>query len=142
VSGTMTWAAMDVHARSTYAASLDVVTGELARQRFDTVVGTTATGRDASSDELRKALGSSYPGHPKLPIRTQDSGAHKPSRAARAAAPGAPAERVTCSRPPSRVASKLQIRLIAGLYRVEPAGIEPATSCLQRALAAATEVPR
>jgi transposase len=36
VTGTMTWAAMDVHARSTYAASLDVVTGELARQRFDT----------------------------------------------------------------------------------------------------------
>ena len=32
----MTWAAMDVHARSTYAASLDVVTGELSRQRFDT----------------------------------------------------------------------------------------------------------
>lgn len=34
--GTMTWAAMDVHARSTYAASLDVVTGELSRRRFDT----------------------------------------------------------------------------------------------------------
>jgi hypothetical protein len=34
VTGTMTWAAMDVHARSTYAASLDVVTGELSRQRF------------------------------------------------------------------------------------------------------------
>jgi hypothetical protein len=32
----MTWAAMDVHARSTYAASLDVITGELCRQRFDT----------------------------------------------------------------------------------------------------------
>jgi transposase len=36
VTGTMTWAAMDVHARSTYAASLDVMTGELSRQRFDT----------------------------------------------------------------------------------------------------------
>ena len=36
MTGTMTWAAMDVHARSTYAASLDVVTGELWRQRFDT----------------------------------------------------------------------------------------------------------
>ena len=36
MTGTMTWAAMDVHARSTYAASLDVVTGELSRQRFDT----------------------------------------------------------------------------------------------------------
>ena len=35
MTGTMTWAAMDVHARSTYAASLDVVTGELSRQRFD-----------------------------------------------------------------------------------------------------------
>jgi hypothetical protein len=32
----MTWAAMDVDARSTYAASLDVLTGELSRQRFDT----------------------------------------------------------------------------------------------------------
>ena len=29
---------MDVHARSTYAAWLDVVTGELSRQRFDTGV--------------------------------------------------------------------------------------------------------
>jgi transposase len=36
VIGTMTWAAMDVHARSTYAASMDVMTGELCRQRFDT----------------------------------------------------------------------------------------------------------
>jgi hypothetical protein len=36
VTGTMTWAAMDVHARSTYAASLDVMTGELTRRRFDT----------------------------------------------------------------------------------------------------------
>ena len=36
MTGTMTWAAMDVHARSTYAASLDVITGELCRQRFDT----------------------------------------------------------------------------------------------------------
>jgi hypothetical protein len=36
VTGTMTWAAMDVHARSTYAASLDVMTGEVARQRVDT----------------------------------------------------------------------------------------------------------
>ena len=36
MTGTMTWAAMDVHARLTYAASLDVLTGELSRQRFDT----------------------------------------------------------------------------------------------------------
>jgi transposase len=36
VIGTMTWAAMDVHARSTYAASMDVMTGELTRRRFDT----------------------------------------------------------------------------------------------------------
>ncbi len=36
MTGTMAWAAMDVHARSTYAASLDVVAGELTRQRFDT----------------------------------------------------------------------------------------------------------
>jgi transposase len=36
VTGTMTWAAMDVHARSTYAASLDVMSGELIRRRFDT----------------------------------------------------------------------------------------------------------
>ncbi len=36
MTGTMTWAAMDVHARSIYAASLDVMSGELTRQRFDT----------------------------------------------------------------------------------------------------------
>jgi transposase len=36
LTGTMTWAAMDVHARSTYAASLDVNSGEIVRQRFDT----------------------------------------------------------------------------------------------------------
>jgi transposase len=36
VIGTMTWAAMDVHARSTTAASLDVQTGVLTRQRFNT----------------------------------------------------------------------------------------------------------
>ena len=36
MTGTMTWAAMDVHARSTHAATLDVQTGELSRRRFDT----------------------------------------------------------------------------------------------------------
>jgi transposase len=34
VTGTMTWAAMDVHARSIHAASFDVLTGELSRRRF------------------------------------------------------------------------------------------------------------
>jgi hypothetical protein len=34
MTGTMTWAAMDVHARSIHAASLDVMTGELSRRRF------------------------------------------------------------------------------------------------------------
>ena len=35
MTGTMTWAAMDVHARSTYAESMDVMTGELTRRRFE-----------------------------------------------------------------------------------------------------------
>lgn len=35
MTGTMTWAAMDVHARSIHAATLDVATGELSRRRFD-----------------------------------------------------------------------------------------------------------
>src|SRR5215211_8900124 len=32
--GTMTWAGLDVHARSTHAAAIDVLTGELTRARF------------------------------------------------------------------------------------------------------------
>ena len=31
---TMTWAAMDVHARSTHAVAVDAVSGELSRARF------------------------------------------------------------------------------------------------------------
>src|SRR6476646_6351253 len=34
MSGTMTWVGLDVHARSTYAAALDLATGELSRMRF------------------------------------------------------------------------------------------------------------
>lgn len=34
MAGTMTWAALDVHARSVTAVSVDVVTGELSRRRF------------------------------------------------------------------------------------------------------------
>jgi transposase len=34
MTGTMTWAGMDVHARSTHAAAIDVLTGELRRARF------------------------------------------------------------------------------------------------------------
>jgi transposase len=34
VTGTMTWAAMDVHARSVHAASFDVISGELSRRVF------------------------------------------------------------------------------------------------------------
>ncbi len=34
MSGTMTWVGLDVHARSTHAAAINVMTGELRRQRF------------------------------------------------------------------------------------------------------------
>ncbi len=35
MSGTVTWVGLDVHARSTHAAAIDVLTGELRRARFD-----------------------------------------------------------------------------------------------------------
>ena len=34
MSGTMTWVGLDVHARSTHAAVIDLATGELSRMRF------------------------------------------------------------------------------------------------------------
>ena len=34
MTGTMTWAGLDVHARSTYAAAVEVLTGEVRRARF------------------------------------------------------------------------------------------------------------
>lgn len=34
MSGTMTWVGLDVHARSTHGAAIDVMTGELTRVRF------------------------------------------------------------------------------------------------------------
>ncbi len=34
MTGTMTWVGMDVHARSTYAAAIDSMTGELRREKF------------------------------------------------------------------------------------------------------------
>ncbi len=34
MSGTMTWVGLDVHARSTHAAAIDTMTGELTRMRF------------------------------------------------------------------------------------------------------------
>src|ERR1022692_4070156 len=34
MTGTMTWVGIDVHARSTYAAAIDSMTGELSRARF------------------------------------------------------------------------------------------------------------
>jgi transposase len=34
MSGTMTWVGLDVHARSTHAAAIDTLTGELSRVRF------------------------------------------------------------------------------------------------------------
>lgn len=34
MSGTMTWVGLDVHARSTHAAAIDAMTGELSRVRF------------------------------------------------------------------------------------------------------------
>ncbi len=34
MSGTMTWVGLDVHTRSTHAAAIDVMTGELSRVRF------------------------------------------------------------------------------------------------------------
>ena len=37
MTGTMTWVGMDVHARSTHAAAIDVMTGELTRVRVKSV---------------------------------------------------------------------------------------------------------
>jgi hypothetical protein len=34
MTGTMTWAGLDVHARSTHAAAVDVLSGEVRRARF------------------------------------------------------------------------------------------------------------
>ncbi len=34
MTGTMTWVGMDVHARSTHAAAIDSMTGELIRRKF------------------------------------------------------------------------------------------------------------
>ena len=34
MTGTMTWVGLDVHARSTHAAAIDTMTGELSRARF------------------------------------------------------------------------------------------------------------
>jgi transposase len=34
MTGTMTWVGLDVHARSTHAAAIDTMTGELVRKRF------------------------------------------------------------------------------------------------------------
>ncbi len=34
MTGTMTWVGLDVHARSTHAAAIDAMTGELTRARF------------------------------------------------------------------------------------------------------------
>ena len=34
MAGTMTWVGLDVHARSTHAAAIDAMTGELTRTRF------------------------------------------------------------------------------------------------------------
>ncbi len=34
MNGTMTWVGMDVHARSTHAAAIDSLSGELRRARF------------------------------------------------------------------------------------------------------------
>jgi transposase len=34
MTGTMTWVGLDVHARSTHAAAIDTMTGELVRRRF------------------------------------------------------------------------------------------------------------
>ena len=41
--GTMTYVGLDVHARSTYAAAIDVMTGELSRVRFGTGLETPVT---------------------------------------------------------------------------------------------------
>ena len=34
MTGTMTWAGLDVHARSTHAAAINTLTGELTRKKF------------------------------------------------------------------------------------------------------------
>jgi transposase len=35
MAGTLTWVGMDVHARSTHAPAIDLISGEIQRMRFD-----------------------------------------------------------------------------------------------------------
>ena len=51
---TMTYVGLDVHARSTHAAALEVLSGELHRARF----GVGASGGPLSEDALLAALAS------------------------------------------------------------------------------------
>ena len=51
MAGTMTWVGLDVHARSTHAAAIDTMTGELTRRRF-------GPGTDAPVAWLQESAGS------------------------------------------------------------------------------------
>ena len=57
MTGTMTWVGMDVHARSTHAAAIDAMTGELVRRKFgpgvDEVVGWLQACRAPSGRAMR-----------------------------------------------------------------------------------------
>ncbi|HEX4735612.1 MAG TPA: IS110 family transposase [Thermoleophilaceae bacterium] len=56
MSGTMTWVGFDVHARSTHAAAIDTMTGELTRTRF----GPGTDGPVAWLQELRGPVRACY----------------------------------------------------------------------------------
>src|SRR4051812_8847887 len=60
MSGTMTWVGMDVHARSTHAAAIDSMTGELTRLRF----GAGVEGPVAWLQELRGPVRACYEAGP------------------------------------------------------------------------------
>lgn len=60
MTGTMTWAGLDVHARSTSAAAIDTMTGELSRVRF----GPGVDGPIAWLSELRGPVRACYEAGP------------------------------------------------------------------------------
>jgi transposase len=53
MTGTMTWAGLDVHARSAHAAAIDTMTGELSRGRFGAGVDEPVAWRQSLAGPVR-----------------------------------------------------------------------------------------
>jgi transposase len=124
MAGTLTWVGMDVHARSTHAAAIDLISGEIQRMRF-------GPGVEAPVAWLSELAGPVYACYEAGPtgfglFRAATAAGIRMDVVAPGKTPRGPSDRVKTDRKDAELLARLLLAGQLKAIKVPPAGVEAA----------------